>query len=1779
MAKQLDVFINIKDNFSKANKELNRQLKQNQNELKLCDERLKNNSDNTELLAHKQQLLAQQTELYNRKAKETTNVIKVSNVELQKKKSIMDGLEKEIQSLTQQYTKYSKELGEEDKLTKKTLTDLNKKQNELKRQSKQYDQIANSVQKYNTSLTKVQIEQVKTSRAFAETSIGADKLGTSLENITKQDFTKLADGALKFGMSLGTVVTSLSALGANADMTFEYGNAKIATISPDGVDINRMGKEIRELSDETGVAIGQIQEAYYQALSSGIEFSGVNTLVTKSITASKAAFAELGGTIDVATSIMNAWKLNAKDVDGVMNALFKTTELGKVTMSELSSDLGRVIASASQSGLEIEQILSAVAQASLQGMSSNLGITYLNSMLNELSKSGTKVSNIIKDKLGMSFQDAIKSGKELSEIIDVIEGSGTSLTDAFGSQEASRMAAVLADGKSYLDLLNQIENSSGVVDKAFEKVNETQYAEFEQTINRLKNSMIDLGISAQPLIDMFIDGVELVSEGLQKVDTNTVKILAAISALSIGLGGLFKIGNKVNTILSVLGSKNITSLGMGLKGLLTGALNPLTLKLMAIPLAVGAVCVAFDKLNVTAEEQAQKVSNLTSKYDELKNEVDELESKSNKTNIETSMLKYKQLELEATDKLLEKNNKLLAQKELFGKGVAFDAGLVKETNNVLNEVQYTHDRIKELEDYASTVSDNVTKTAIASKINDKFDTLLESVPTLTSHLQKYRESLQYLDKEEKQQVENTIKQIEQQLELINAINETNKVANDPKEVPSLSKEYEDTVEKIEVLNKAINSLSEGDSLTSDTVSDLLSVFPDLRGEITETNGVYSVSKDILLELKNQMESTFVDTAKAIENASKQFDNASDKIATLNAISKELKESNGLSADSFKKIASEFPELLGYMNDEASLADAIKDKMESLSAVQGDAYRQMLFNSEEYYEQNVLGNEQMINSISSGIENLFRNLSIAYDGDLNNWKTLAQGKADIETQLIASLNKAWESHFGTLMTQFNKMANTPIANPQFDEAKYKDRLYKENPFLTSTQTDILLKAARDTFNKQTSDYKQFQAEVVKRNQELSNMFSDVKFDAIDIKIGGKSTKPKKSKDKSNNELINKLKKQFEADKAAILKYGEDIEKEIERVNQKIEMAELKGDTKLVESLNIELETLYSTRPNATKKMADELRALKDKAIQQVSSAGLKSDEKLEIITELTADFDEDIAEQSTNWWKYSNELIEHQIKLLELKKEIASKPLDNMQLEISSHENKIKLLELENGTMTEQVTAYNQLLDSEEKRENYLRLTIDDFTKQRDLLDSTSQQYKTLTEYILDFENQLTDSLQAQANAREKLIDMMYDEMELALEKSIYGDDGKDAWEKANTKRIESLNEELDLLKKQSDEKKKQQEAEERLLEIKKLEEQLENAKKQKTVKEFQRQEDGSHQWVYVADAEKVAQAESNLAQKVKEHETKLEDEKQAKKEQSLRDEISRLQKEQRAKEQFYNESKEDLLQYLNDNKESLVINGEEVLGIVTTNMDNINAEFDTKMELITNSLQEKLAQIKAMFQDALSMSNSMGSMGGGGSSGGGKPVYSNKGGSGKTYFQYGDGSVEVLRPDGTSSTVKPGDKNYSSTISAMEKDHVKKRYKKGGIVNDTGLMYLDGTDLEPEWVLNAEQTKAFVGSMDSMPEFNENMKAIKELANIAEMRYDFSYARDLSKMQSDIGLNRNRSIGDSITNNNATQIHIDKIELPNVKEGREFVKELDSYMNNLFSGLPQKAKLIPSGEW
>lgn len=91
---------------------------------------------------------------------------------------------------------------------------------------------------------------------------------------------------------------------------------------------------------------------------------------------------------------MNAYGLEALEVSNVSDLLIQTQNLGKTTVGELSTALGKVIPTSNAYGVELDQLCAGYALMTSNGVATAESTTYMNSMLNELGKSGTKVSGI-----------------------------------------------------------------------------------------------------------------------------------------------------------------------------------------------------------------------------------------------------------------------------------------------------------------------------------------------------------------------------------------------------------------------------------------------------------------------------------------------------------------------------------------------------------------------------------------------------------------------------------------------------------------------------------------------------------------------------------------------------------------------------------------------------------------------------------------------------------------------------------------------------------------------------------------------------------------------------------------------------------------------------------------------------------------------------------------------------------------------------------------------------------------------------------------------------------------------------------------------------------------------------------------------------------------------------------------------------------------------------------------------------------------------------------------
>ena len=137
--------------------------------------------------------------------------------------------------------------------------------------------------------------------------------------------------------------------------------------------------------------------------------------------------------------------MSADKVNNVSDMLVQTQNKGKVTVGELSSVMGKIIPTANANNVALEQLTAGYAIMTSKGIAAAETTTYMNSMFNELGKTGTTADKTLRKVGGGSFKELMASGKSVGEVLQILEDAakkdGLALSDMFGSAEAGKAAA------------------------------------------------------------------------------------------------------------------------------------------------------------------------------------------------------------------------------------------------------------------------------------------------------------------------------------------------------------------------------------------------------------------------------------------------------------------------------------------------------------------------------------------------------------------------------------------------------------------------------------------------------------------------------------------------------------------------------------------------------------------------------------------------------------------------------------------------------------------------------------------------------------------------------------------------------------------------------------------------------------------------------------------------------------------------------------------------------------------------------------------------------------------------------------------------------------------------------------------------------------------------------------------------------------------------------------------------------------------------------------------
>ena len=476
-----------------------------------------------------------------------------------------------------------------------------------------------------SNVAKQAIQDVQKTFNDSSATIGnkASAVGTACKNI----------GASLLPVSVAA--TGVIKSTADAAMSFETAMAQVETIAGDASvsykgNMTDMSDAIMQLSSDTGIAAEDIALATYGAISAGVDTSKSVEFVATANALAVGGFTDMATSVDVLTTTLNAYGDKAGTAESISDKLITTQNLGKTTVNELASSMGKVIPSASAYGVSIDNLCASYVAMTKGGIATAESTTYMKSMLNELADSGSAVGTILQDETGQSFGQLMASGMSLADVIDIlgqsVNGDSEAFAQLWGSSEAGTGALAILNGGTadFNNTLSAMGDSTGAASSAMDKMNDTSAHNMQVAMNDIKNAAIELGGAFAPVMSGLASVVSTVASAfsrlpqpVQTVIAVVLGVVAVAGPLIIVIGSVVSAIGAIAPVIGVIGGV----LG-GFVGLITGTImpalagffafllaNPIVLVIAAIVAAVALLIANWDKVKEVAGKVKEGVVN------------------------------------------------------------------------------------------------------------------------------------------------------------------------------------------------------------------------------------------------------------------------------------------------------------------------------------------------------------------------------------------------------------------------------------------------------------------------------------------------------------------------------------------------------------------------------------------------------------------------------------------------------------------------------------------------------------------------------------------------------------------------------------------------------------------------------------------------------------------------------------------------------------------------------------------------------------------------------------------------------------------------------------------------------------------------------------------------------------------------------------------------------------------------------------------------------------------
>lgn len=440
----------------------------------------------------------------------------------------------------------------------------------------------NQLRALNTQAIKVSRAQVNLQDTGKRASQGLQTFGQAATNAgqsvntVSRNSTAARTSLSSFSSSLKTVgrdlvrnftvpLTAASAAAIMFSMDLNSGLGQVQSLLVGTLeDTTSRAEEFRDVvtnaAVETGLGFENLTTGLYETVSAFQDTTDTIGIFEIAARAASAGGATTQESIRLLSAVTKAYgDTSTEAVQQVADLAFETVRLGQTTFPQLASAMQIVTATSERLGLSQEELFSSfatltgvtgdAAQVATQLRSINASLLNPTEALTEaLSQYGTVQEAI--QKLGFHGT--------LIEISNASEQSGRPLQDYIRRIEGINGAATLTNAQleSFISRFDQISDSAGALDTAFERVDQGINAAgrtFDRLRQRLAELAADIGQELLPSINTFLEAFINVARTL--IDLFGTRVVIAFSAVLAFSGPLLIFAGSLTRAVALLNTQ------------------------------------------------------------------------------------------------------------------------------------------------------------------------------------------------------------------------------------------------------------------------------------------------------------------------------------------------------------------------------------------------------------------------------------------------------------------------------------------------------------------------------------------------------------------------------------------------------------------------------------------------------------------------------------------------------------------------------------------------------------------------------------------------------------------------------------------------------------------------------------------------------------------------------------------------------------------------------------------------------------------------------------------------------------------------------------------------------------------------------------------------------------------------------------------------------------------------------------------------------------------------